>query len=130
FFNGNCREAFECYAELLGGSIKAMITGADTPMAKKMPEMRDKIMHALLETGDTVIMASDMPGSYHKPQGFDICINADSLQEAERIFAALSEGGEVRMPLKQEFFAERFGSLVDRFGVPWMILYRGNAANA
>ncbi|MDN5864163.1 MAG: VOC family protein [Gammaproteobacteria bacterium] len=129
FFDGNCREAFEFYAATLGGDLKAMITGADTPMAEEMPAMRDKIMHAYLQIGDTAIMASDAPAPhYNKPQGFDVCIYTDTLEEAERIFAALSEGGEVTMPLEKTFWAERFGSLVDRFGTPWMINYTGDNA--
>lgn len=129
FFEGNCKEAFEFYAETLGGDLQALITGAETPMAEEMPDMRDRVMHAYLVIGDTAIMASDSPGDYYnKPQGFDVCINPDSLEEAERIFKTLSEGGEVKMALEKTFWAERFGSLVDRFGIPWMINYTGDIA--
>ncbi len=131
FFNGNCREAFGFYEKALGGRIVAMLTGADTPMAEEMPGMKDKIMHARLDLGGTVLLASDAPPDrYNKPQGFDVCLNAETAEEAERVFTALAEGGEVKMAIQKTFWAERFGSLVDRFGVPWMVNCEGNASSS
>jgi PhnB protein len=128
FYNGNCKAAFEYYEQHLGGTIEMMITGADTP--EQMPEMRDKIMHARMKVGDKVLMASDAPPKrYNKPQGFDVSIAVDTPEEAERIFKALAKNGEVRMPLEQTFWAKRFGSLVDRFGVPWMVNCENDDAN-
>jgi PhnB protein len=120
FFNGNCEAAFKCYEQHLNGKIEMMITGADTP--EPMPAMRDKIMHARMTVGDNVLMGSDAPPDrYNKPQGFDVSLTVGTPEEAERIFNALAESGEVRMPLEKTFWAERFGSLVDQFGIPWMV---------
>lgn len=123
FFNGNCREAVQFYAQVLGAEIVSMITSADTPLANETPpEQRDKIMHARLKIGESTFMASDAPPEhYSAPQG--ICINHMVAEpaEAERIFAALSVGGTVQMPIEETFFARRFGMVKDRFGTPWMI---------
>lgn len=127
FFDGNCRQAFEFYAQCLGGEIEAMHSAADTPMADQAPaESRDKIMHACLRFGGEMLMASDWncgpnPVPFERPRGFRVSVNVDSASEAERIFAALVEGGSADMPLQETFFAERFGMLVDRFSIPWMI---------
>jgi len=85
-------------------------------------EARNMIIHASMRVGDTVIMASDAPGErYQKPQGFSVSLLIDTAAEAERVFAALSSGGEVRMPLQKTFFSARFGMFTDKFGIPWMI---------
>ncbi|HET6632316.1 MAG TPA: VOC family protein [Rhodanobacteraceae bacterium] len=127
FFDGNCRQAFEFYAQCLGVELKAMLTAADTPMRDQAPaEGRDQIMHACIEVGDNVLMASDWncgpnPAPFEKPRGFRLSLNVGSSDEAERCYQALAEGGSKDMPLEKTFFAERFGMLTDRFGIPWMI---------
>ena len=79
-------------------------------------------MHARLVVGDRVLMGSDVPPDHHdKPQGFSVSLGIDTPAEAERIFRALAEGGTVQMPLQETFWALRFGTLVDRFGIPWMV---------
>lgn len=122
-FDGRCREAFEFYADALGGRITSMFPFGDTPAAEHMPTgWGDKIMHAHLSVGDRDLMGSDAPpGRYEKPQGFSVSLQFTKVDESERVFAALSEGGNVIMPLQQTFWAARFGMLVDRFGIPWMI---------
>jgi PhnB protein len=122
-FNGTCEQAFRFYAEVTGASIDQMMSFANSPMADHMPpEARGMIVHASMRIGDTVLMASDAPGDrYRKPQGFSVSLVVDTAAEAERIFSALSSGGEVSMPLQQTFFAARFGMLTDKFGIPWMI---------
>jgi PhnB protein len=122
-FAGNCREAFEFYAKTLGGKIDAMMTHAESPMADQTPaDWRGKIMHARLSLGDQVLMAGDMrPDHYEKPVGFSVSVSLDTAKEAERVFAAFSQGGTVGMPLQETFFAERFGIVTDRFGTPWMV---------
>jgi PhnB protein len=92
-------------------------------MAEQMPTgWRDKIIHTTLTMGDQVLQGVDvLPGYYQKPQGFSLSLNIDATEEADRIFNALSEGGIVKMPLQETFWALRFGVLVDRFGAPWMI---------
>jgi PhnB protein len=121
-FDGQCEEAFEFYARCLGGKIEAMMRYGESPMAEHVPPQRhERILHALLVVGDQVLMGADVPGRYGKPQGFSVSLQIDDPDEAERIFNALSENGTVTMPLERTFWAERFGMLVDRFGIPWMV---------
>jgi PhnB protein len=123
FFNGRCREAFEFYEQRLGGKIEAMLTHAGTPAEEHVPsEWRDKIIHARMTVGDSVLMASDAPPDhYEEPKGFSVNIQVNDPAEAERIFNALAENGKVQMPIAETFWALRFGMLVDRFGIAWMI---------
>ncbi len=122
-FNGNCEEAFKFYEQHLGGKIEAMVTHADTPAeAQTPPEWRDKILHARMVVGGTVLMASDAPpGRQQTPQGFSISLGTKDIAEAERLFQVLSQNGKVQMPLQQTFWAKRFAMLTDQFGIPWMI---------
>ncbi len=124
FFDGNCRQAFEFYAQCLGIEVKAMLTGADTPECAGMPaDTRDKIMHACIDLGDSLLMGSDWMNSepFEGIKGCAVNLDVSSVAEAERLFHALSEGGNVHMPLEKTFFAAAFGMLRDRFGVPWMV---------
>ena len=127
-FNGQCEEAFKFYEQCLGGKIAAMFTHAGTPAAEHVPpEWLNKIMHVRLEVGDSVLMGSDAPPDRYKPPtGFSVNIAVGKPEEAERIFHALEEGGTVGMPLQQTFWAARFGMLVDRFGIPWMVNCEGS----
>ena len=122
-FNGQCAEAFRTYERVLGGKITFMQTHGDSPMRDQVgPDWHDAVMHASLEVGGQVIMGSDAPPPhFEQPQGFSVSIVLGDPAEAERIFAALSEGGETRMPMQKTFWAERFGMCVDRFGIPWIV---------
>jgi PhnB protein len=122
-FDGNCEEAFNFYQKTLGGEIKTMMKHEGTPAAKGVPvEWLDKILHACLEVGDTLLMASDAPpGRFLKPQGFSVNIAVKSVAEAERVYRALAEGGAEIMPIQQTFWSARFGMCTDRFGIPWMV---------
>ena len=124
-FNGNCREAFEFYQKTLGGKIAGIFTFGEMPgPAEDCPAgSQDLIMHVRLELGTGNIMGSDCPPGmgYEKPQGISVSLHPTSVEEAERIYKALEEGGSVMMPLQQTFWAERFAMLTDRFGTPWMI---------
>jgi PhnB protein len=122
-FDSRCREAFEFYHRVLGGEIVAMFTHGETPAASHMPpEARDTIMHARLELDGATLMGGDAPpGIFERPRGFCVSLDVATPAEAERIFPALSEGGEVQMPLQETFWAERFAMFTDRFGTPWMI---------
>lgn len=122
-FDDDCREAFEFYADVLGGKIEAMISHADSPIADEVPEdMQNAIMHAYLVAGNVELMASDaMGGRYEKPSGFYVSLHVDRPDEADRIFDAFAEGGSVVMPIDETFWARRFGMVVDRFGTPWMV---------
>jgi PhnB protein len=127
-FNGNCREAFEFYHRVLGGTLEAMMPHRGTPAEEHVPEeWRDKIMHACLIVDDQLLMASDSPPQYQKPSGgFSVSLQIDKREDAERIFSELAEGGTVTMPLEKTFWADRFGMLTDRFGTPWMINHAGS----
>lgn len=123
-FDGRCEEAFTFYAGCLGGSIASMFRHADTPAAEHVPaDWGQKIMHAELRLPGGVLMGSDAPpGSVpHVPAGFAISLHPQEPAEAERIFAALSAGGTVQMPIQETFWSVRFGMLTDRFGIPWMV---------
>jgi PhnB protein len=124
FFKGQCEEAFELYATCLGGKIEAMLSHEGTPASDHVPpEWRSKIIHARLVVGDTILMGSDDPSDrYQEPRGLSVSLSVDSPAEAERVFHALAQGGKVRIQLEQNFFAVRYGTLVDRFGTPWMIV--------
>jgi len=123
FFNGQCEAAFKFYAQLLGGKIIAMMTHAGTPAENQVPpEWREKIIHARMVIGDQLLMGSDAPpGHFQPPQGFSVSLMVDRPEDAERIFHTLAESGTVKMPLQKTFWAIRFGMLVDRFGIPWMV---------
>jgi len=123
FFKGNCKEAFTYYEKVLKGKIIAMTTHRETPASEHTKaEWQDKIIHARMTFGDQVLMASDAPPEHHQPmQGFSISLTIKEPAEADRVFKAFSEGGQVTMPIQETFWAHRFGMLVDRFGTPWMI---------
>jgi PhnB protein len=124
-FNGQCEAAFRFYETCLGGQVVMMMTYGDSPLAEQTPpDWRGKVLHATFTLGDHVLTGADAPPEgYQKPQGFSVLLNFEEADaaEADRIFAALAEGGTVQMPIQETFWALRFGMLVDRFGTPWMI---------
>lgn len=126
-FDGNTEEAMTFYATTLKGNITAMMRFGETPAAEHVPaDAQDKVMHACLQIGDDMVLfASDsgcVPGQEFKGyDGFSIAISTPSIDESERVFAALSDGGTVTMPMEKTFWAERFGSVIDRFGVTWLV---------
>ena len=124
FFDGRCEEALEFYRAKLGARVEMLMRFKENPepMPGKAPP-GDKVMHACVRIGDTAIMASDGYCA-GKPsfQGFSLSLNATDETDAQRLFAALSEGGEVQMPLGKTFFSPAFGMVADRFGVSWMVV--------
>ena len=122
-FPGTCEEAFRLYEKTLGGKILMLHRARGTPMESQVPADRlDKIMHIRMEVGGSVIMGSDTPpDQYSPPKGYAINVSVDDPAEADRIFAALAEGGKAHMPIAETFWARRFGMCVDRFGTPWMV---------
>lgn len=122
-FDGQCQEAFKFYQSVLGGKITAMMPFEGSPGEGHVPPgWRSKTMHTQLDLGDDVLMGSDgMPGKMEKPQGFDVPIQVQEPAQAERIFNALADGGDVVMAIDETFWAHRFGMLTDRFGTPWMV---------
>jgi PhnB protein len=131
-FKGDCEEAFAFYERVLGATRGEVFRYGGTPMADQAPDgWADKIMHGNLTVAGQPIMGADMvPGHYQAPQGFSLSLQIPVIAEAERVFAALAEGGDVRMPLAQTFWAARFGMCVDRFGIPWQVNCEGAAAHA
>lgn len=125
FFDGNCREVMNFYKEVFGGELYLMTVG-EAPNGDKMPDAKDRIMHASLSiNGTLMLMASDtmMPGQTHEMgEGVYNTITCSSKEEIERIFEKLSQGGSVNMPLEKAFFGW-FGSLTDKYGVKWMPTY-------
>jgi PhnB protein len=123
-FNGQCEEAFQFYAKVCNGSIEAMLKYESAP--PDMPitqESKNKIMHARVKLGDTIVMGSDAPPQFYKtPGGLSVCLSVETAAEAQRIFKAFSEGGSVHMAMEETFFAEQFGVCADRFGTPWMVI--------
>jgi PhnB protein len=122
-FNGDCKAALDFYSEALGAKVLFVLTYGQTPAAEHTPpELRDKIIHARFSIGGYILMGSDAPPErYDQPKGFSVSIGIDTPEEAERIFAALSDGATIHMPIEETFWAQRFGMLVDKFGIPWMI---------
>ncbi|WP_342360567.1 VOC family protein [Terrarubrum flagellatum] len=122
-FDGNCEEAFKFYEKTFGGKIEMMMRYKDAPPEQPVsPESRERIMHTRMTIGDTLLMASDAPlHMFKKPQGIMVSLQIPDPNEADRVFAALAEGGETSMPIQKTFWAERFGMCTDRFGIPWMV---------
>jgi len=122
YFNGDCRDAFTFYRQVLGGEIATMMTYGEGPPGLAGPERQDAILHATLKIGDQELLGSDAPPDrYRPPAGFDVTIALDDLDEAKRIFAALADGGSVTMAMQETFWTRGFGMLTDRYGVHWMI---------
>ncbi|MBV8536706.1 MAG: VOC family protein [Alphaproteobacteria bacterium] len=133
FFDGRSEEAIEFYRKVLGAEVTMLMRWKDCPDPNmpQQPGRENKIMHAQMRIGDTEILMSDGEcGGQSKFQGFSLTLNVASEAEADRLFAALSEGGQVRMPLGKTFFARRFGMLADRFGIGWMIIVPAAQAKA
>ena len=122
-FKGDCKQAFEFYAKTLGGKIAFMMTYGESPMAAQMPpELHDKVMHASLQVDGAMLTGADAPpNQFEKATGVSVLLSIDDPAQAERVFGAMAEGGQVQMPIQETFWAQRFGMVIDRFGIPWMI---------
>ena len=122
-FKGQCEAAFRFYAERLGGQLGPIFRYAGTPLSDHVPaDWQDKVMHASLTLGGQVLMGGDIaPDRYEEPRGFSLSLHMKGIADAERIFQDLAEDGRIVVPLEKTFWAARFGMLVDRFGIPWLI---------
>jgi PhnB protein len=122
-FDGDCEEAFQLYAKVLGGALQGVFHFGQSPMAGHYgKEWDNKVMHVSMAVGDQVLMGSDTPAQhFRQPQGYAVCLDCGNEAEAERIYPLLSEGGEIGMPLQETFWAKRYAQFVDRFGTSWMI---------
>ena len=126
-FEGRCEEAVEFYRKALGAEVTTLVRFKDMPGPHPPgaipPGAEDKVMHVTFRVGDSTVMASDgRCGGAPTFQGFSLSLDATSDAEAKRLFDALSDGGQVQMPLGKTFFASSFGMVADRFGVSWMVI--------
>lgn len=122
-FQGDCEAALKFYEQCLDGECGELFRYAGSPMANHVPaNWGDKIMHGNFTLAGRTFQAADIaPEQYHEPQGFSLSLQLSSAAEAERIFADLADGGKVLIPLEKTFWAERFGAVVDRFKIAWLI---------
>jgi PhnB protein len=121
-YRGVCEQAFRFYEQHLGGKIMSMMSFKQLPDPANVPEGReDDIVHARIEIADTVLMGADIPNAEPMRSAY-LTLRVDSTEEAEKLYALLSEHGEVFMPIQESFFASRFAMLRDRFGTSWMLL--------
>ena len=135
FFDGRCDEALEFYRKTLGAEVTMLMRFKDSPEPQPPgmvpPGSENKVMHTCFRIGDTAVMASD-GRCMGKPsfQGFSLSLTPPDVAEAERLFATLGDGGQVRMPLAKTFFSPRFGMVADRFGVSWMVVVAPDTAKS
>jgi PhnB protein len=124
-YGGNCEQAFRFYEQHLGGKITMMMTHGQQPDPSGVsPEWRNAILHARINLGETVLMGADIPPERFQPmRSAYLSLSVSSIDEAERIYALLSDGGQIFMPMEETFFAFRFAMLRDKFGTSWMILH-------
>lgn len=125
-FPGKCKEAFQFYEKHLGGKIGMMMTFDQMPDPKMIPPGcgKDSVLHAQIAIGDTLLRASDGPPDRVQPmRSAYLTLSVDSNEEAERIYKALTDGGEVFMKMEETFFAHRFAQCRDKFGANWMIIH-------
>jgi PhnB protein len=123
-YGGNCEEAFRFYEKHLSGKITMMMKHSEQPGAGNVPPgWEGKVLYARMSIGETEIMASDVPDKFEPMRSVYLCLTATSTEEAERIHAVLSEGGQTYMSIQETFFAYRFAMLRDRFGTSWMIIH-------
>ncbi len=121
-FGGNCEAAFRYYEKHLGGTITMMMRQNQAPHAP--PEASDVIIHARMTLGDVELIANDVPPDVFKPvRSVYLYLSVDSSAEAERVHAALVDGGEATMPMEETFYATRFSQVRDQFGVLWSIIH-------
>jgi PhnB protein len=123
FFDGRCEEAIDFYHRTLGAEVTALVRFKENPDPSMVtPGTENKVMHSSFRIGETTILASDGQ-CVGRPsfQGFSLTITVPNDAEAERLFGALADGGQVQMPLAKAFFSSRFGIVADRFGVSWMV---------
>jgi len=122
-YPGNCRDAFRFYEQHLGAKIRMLMTHGEGPNAANLsPEQRNQVLHARLELADTVVMGADIPNSEPMRSAY-LTLTTDTAEEAERVYALLSDGGQIFMKMEKTFFANRFAMLRDKFGTSWMLLH-------
>src|SRR5262245_47432158 len=126
-YNGTCEQAFRFYEQHLGGRITTMMRHGEAPNPNVAPELKNTILHARIEIGGTVLMGADIPSAEPMRSAY-LTLTVDSDEEAERVSALLSDGGQIFMKMEETFFASRFAMLRDRFGTSWMLLHQRQQA--
>ena len=127
-YAGNCEEAFRFYEQHVGGKITMMMTHEQQPNQANVPANRKKaILHARIEIGKTVLMGADIPGAEPMRSAY-LTLTVDRAEEAERLYALLSDGGQIFMKMEETFFASRFAMLRDKFGTSWMLLHERSSS--
>ena len=122
-YRGKCEEAFRFYEQLLGGKITGMVRHGEQPSPNVPADWKDKVLHARIEIGGTVLMGADVPNAEPMRSGY-LTLTVDQEKDAERIYAVLTDGGEIFMKMEQTPFANRFAMLRDKFGASWMLLHQ------
>ncbi|SMO38104.1 PhnB protein [Saccharicrinis carchari] len=135
-FNGNCEVAFNFYKSVFGGDFTHIGKFKDMPEDPKYPvseSNKEKIMHVSYPIGNTMLMGSDTGGewstNFKQGNNFSISVNTDNMDEADKLFNKLSEGGKVIMPMNKTFWDSYFGMLTDQFGIQWMVSFNANNRN-
>ena len=130
-FDGQCEAAFKFYERCFAGRLGSIFRYAGSPMADQVPpDWQNKVMHGSVAIADLVVMGADVsPERYEAPKGFSLSVQINSTSEAERIFHELARDGRIVMPLEKTFWADRFGVVVDPFGISWLINCEGAQPN-
>ena len=122
-YGGNCAQAFRFYEQHLGGRITMMMTHGENPGPSQVPpEWKDAVLHARMDLGGTELLGADIPRAEPMRSAY-LSLALDSTEEAERVYALLSDKGQIFMPMQETFFAFRFAMLRDQFGTSWMLVH-------
>lgn len=131
YFQGRCEEALEFYRGAINADGSVVTRFADIPGSQVPPGAETKVAHAVLRIGETTVLASDGQGAGEAEyNGFSLALTASDDAEAERVFAALADGGSVQLPIQSTPFSSRFGIVADRFGVPWTVVTQAQSPTA
>jgi PhnB protein len=125
-YRGSCEEAFRCYEKHLGGKIMGITRHGEQPNPQLPPDWTEKILHARITIGETVLMGADIPQSEPMRSAY-LTLTLDTEADAERVYAQLTDGGEIFMKMEKTPFANRFAMLRDKFGTSWMLLHQPEA---
>ena len=125
-YRGTCEEAFHFYAQHLGGKITGLVRHKEQPNPNIPAEWQEKVLHARIDIGTTVLMGADIPQAEPMRSAY-LTLSLDREDEAERVYALLAEGGEIFMKMEKTPFANRFAMLRDRFGTSWMLLHQAES---
>jgi PhnB protein len=129
-YNGNCEQAFRFYEQHLGGKITMMMRHGEEANQTNVPaDWKNKVLHARIEIGETVLMGADIPGAEPMRSAY-LTLRVDSDETADNLYVVLSEDGQIFMKMAETFFAFRFAMLRDRFGTSWMLLHEREATQA